>query len=72
MRLKVGLVADPASPTQVARQMSDLRPRGGEERGAWDIEVVSEPFTMGCEDSDTAVARLREKRTSTNGTSSSD
>jgi hypothetical protein len=60
MKLKVGLVADPASPTHIARQMSGLRPPGVEERGAWDIEVVSEPFTMGCEDSGTAVARLRE------------
>ena len=37
---------------------SDLESPGGEGRDAWDIEVVSEPFTIGCEDVDTAVARL--------------
>ena len=56
--IHVGLVADPASPTEIARRMSDLDPPGGEDRGAWDIEVVSEPFTIGCEDVDTALARL--------------
>ena len=56
--IHVGLVADPASPTEIARRMSDLEPPGGEGRDAWDIEVVSEPFTTGCEDVDTALARL--------------
>ena len=56
--IHVGLVADPASPTEIAHRVSDLDPPGGEDRGAWDIEVVSEPFTTGCEDVDTAVARL--------------
>ena len=55
--IQVGLVADPASPTEIAHRMSDLEPRDGEDR-AWDIEVLSEPFTTGCEDVDTAVARL--------------
>lgn len=59
-RIHVGLVADPASPTEIARRMGDLRPPGGEDRRAWDIEVVSEPFTTGCEDIDTALARLSE------------
>ena len=59
--IQVGLVADPASPTEIARRMSDLDPPGGEDRDAWDIEVVSEPFTMGSEDVDTAVARLRDQ-----------
>src|SRR4051812_33779012 len=59
--IRVGLVADPASPTQIARQISDLDPSGGEDRDAWDIELVSEPFTTGCEDMDTAVARLRDQ-----------
>jgi len=31
---------------------------GGEDRNTWDIEVVSEPFTIGCEDVDIAVTRL--------------
>ena len=56
--IHVGLVADPASPTEIARRMSDLESPGGEDRDAWDIEVVSEPFTTGCEDVDTALARL--------------
>jgi hypothetical protein len=55
--VRVGLVADPASPTQIARRMSDLAPPAGD-RDAWDVEVVSEPFTVGSEDVDTAVARL--------------
>jgi hypothetical protein len=56
--VQVGLVADPASPTEIARRISDLESPGGEDRDAWDIEVVSEPFTTDCEDVDTAVARL--------------
>src|SRR4051794_35368064 len=57
--IHVGLVADPAAPTEAARRMSDLHPPGGD-RDAWDIEVVSEPFTTECEDIDTALARLRD------------
>lgn len=41
--------------------MSDLDPPGGENRDAWDFEVVSEPFTMGSEDVETAVGRLRDQ-----------
>jgi hypothetical protein len=59
--IHVGLVADPASPTRVARRMSDLGPPHGEDRAAWEIKVVSEPFTLGCEDIDTAVARLQDQ-----------
>jgi hypothetical protein len=58
-RISVGLMADPASPTEIARGMSDLGPPG-ENRDAWDIDVVSEPFTTGSEDVDTAVARLQD------------
>src|SRR3954468_23493648 len=57
-RIQVGLVADPASPTEIARRLSDLEPPGGRDRDAWDIEIVSEPFTTDCEDVDTALARL--------------
>ncbi|PNH86201.1 hypothetical protein CXZ05_02135 [Arthrobacter sp. AFG20] len=57
----MGLVADPASPTEIARLLSDLEPPGGEDRGTWDIEIVSEPFTMGSEDVDTALVRLRDQ-----------
>ena len=56
--IHVGLVADPASPTKVAHRMGNLDPPAGEGRCAWDIEVVSEPFTTGSEDVDTALARL--------------
>jgi len=60
-RINVGIVADPASPTEIARRMSDLDSPAGEDRGAWDVEVVSEPFTTGSEDVDDAMARLREQ-----------
>jgi hypothetical protein len=56
--IHVGLVADPASPTKIAHRLSDLDPPGGEDRGTWNIEVVSEPFTTGSEDVDTALERL--------------
>jgi hypothetical protein len=56
--IHVGLVADPASPTKIARQISNLESAGGEDGNAWDMEVVSEPFTLGSEDLDTALARL--------------
>jgi hypothetical protein len=56
--IHVGLVADPASPTELAHRISDLDPSGGEDDDAWDIEVVSQPFTTGCEDVDTALRRL--------------
>jgi hypothetical protein len=59
--IQVGLVADPASPTKIARRMSDLQPPGGDDRGSWDLEIVSEPFTIGCEDVDTALGRLADE-----------
>lgn len=59
--IHVGLVADPAKPSELARRMSDLDPPRGEERVDWDIEVVSEPFTVGCEDVDTALSRLTDQ-----------
>lgn len=55
--IRVGLIADPASPTDIARAISDLKAPGGAGRD-WDIEVVSEPFTTGSEDIDVAVTRL--------------
>jgi len=58
--IQVGLMADPAAPTEIAQQLSDLGPPGGGDREAWDIEIVSEPFSMDCEDVDTALARLRD------------
>lgn len=56
--IRIGLVADPAAPTEIARGMTDLRPPDGE--GSWDVSVVSEPFTTGSEDVDAAVDRLQE------------
>jgi hypothetical protein len=59
--IQVGLVADPAKPTEIARRFGDDNPPDGEEGQAWDIEVVSEPFTAACEDVDTALSRLGDR-----------
>jgi hypothetical protein len=56
--IHIGLVADPASPTKIVRRINPLDPPDGDDRRAWDIEVVSEPFTTGSEDVDTALGRL--------------
>ncbi len=57
--IRIGLVADPAAPTEIARGMTDLSPLDGGD--AWDICVVSEPFTTGSEDVETAVGRLEDQ-----------
>ncbi|WP_374969634.1 hypothetical protein [Terrabacter sp. BE26] len=57
-QVRIGLVADPAKPTEIARRMRDRGGRDGGDGQAWDIEVVSEPFTLACEDVDTALSRL--------------
>ena len=57
--IRVGLVADPAAPTQIAQRMTDLSPLDGGD--VWDIAVVSKPFTTGSEDVETAVGRLQEQ-----------
>jgi hypothetical protein len=57
--IRVGLMADPAAPTVIAREMTDLRPLDGSP--AWDITIVSQPFTTGSEDVETAMRRLREQ-----------
>ncbi len=54
-------MADPASPTVIARRLGDLEPPAGEGVNPWDIEVVSEPFTIGSEDVETAVSRLSDR-----------
>ncbi|WP_198289970.1 hypothetical protein [Nocardioides sp. Iso805N] len=56
-QVRVGLVADPAKPTVVARRFRDLDAADGD-RQAWDVEVVSEAFTLACEDTGTALSRL--------------
>lgn len=57
---RIGLMADPAAPAEIARGMDDLAPSNGAE-GSWEIEVVSEPFTHASEDVDDAWARLDEQ-----------
>src|SRR3954463_9841109 len=56
--IRVGLVADPAAPTDIARSVTDLSPVDGSD--GWDVDVVSEPFTTGSEDVETAVGRLQD------------
>jgi hypothetical protein len=58
--LRVGLVADPAAPTEIAQRLSDMAPESSDEQ--WDVTVVSEPFTTGSEDVGAATDRLREHR----------
>jgi hypothetical protein len=57
--IRVGLVADPAAPTEIAQGMTDLSPLDGSD--GWNITVVSEPFTTGSEDVETAVGRLQDR-----------
>lgn len=57
--IRVGLVADPASPTVVARRMTDLTPPVAAQADGWIVELLSEPFTLGSEDVDVALERLR-------------
>jgi hypothetical protein len=57
--VRVGLVADPAAPTEIARRLTDLRPVDGGD--SWDVTVVSEPFTTGSEDAETAMERLQDR-----------
>jgi hypothetical protein len=57
--IRIGLVADPAAPTDIARGMTDLSPLDGHD--VWDIAVVSEPFTTGSEDVETAMGRLQDQ-----------
>ncbi|KJL28835.1 hypothetical protein [Microbacterium oxydans] len=56
--IRAGLVADPASPTVVARRMTGLTPPLEAEADGWIVELVSEPFTLGSEDVDIALERL--------------
>jgi hypothetical protein len=59
--MNVGLVADSAVPTEIARRMGDLGTRDTEGLRAWHIKVVNETFTLGSENVDTALSRLREQ-----------
>jgi hypothetical protein len=59
--IHIGLLADPAKPTEIARAICDVDPPGGLDRAAWNVEVVSEPFSLGCENVDAALGRLTEQ-----------
>jgi hypothetical protein len=58
---RVGLVADPAKPTEIARGIGDFDQEDGENGQAWDVEIVSQPFTAASEDVDTALSRLTDQ-----------
>lgn len=58
--IHVGLVADPESPTEIARRMADLDAPGDSGGAAWRVDVASEPFTTDSEDVDAAIARLED------------
>lgn len=60
-RVRVGLVADPAKPSEIAHRIRDVYPPDGHVGQAWDIEVVSAPFTVASEDVDTALSRLTDQ-----------
>lgn len=60
-RLRVGLVADPATPSEIARRIRDVHGAGAHGGRDWDIEVVSEPFTVATEDVGTALSRLTDR-----------
>jgi hypothetical protein len=57
--IQVGLVADPAAPTEIAYRLADLDPP--DHRRGWEITVVSESFTTGSDDVETAVGRLQDQ-----------
>ena len=57
--MRVGLVADPGAPSEIAQGLTGLTPPDG--RDPWDITVVSEPFTTGSEDIQTAMSRLQDQ-----------
>jgi len=56
----VGRVAAPAKPTAIARRFGDRDSPNGDNGQDWNLEVVSEPFTLACEDVDTALSRLND------------
>jgi len=58
--IHIGLVADPYAPTELARRLDDLGMSEPDGQG-WDIEVLSEPFTVGSEETSSALARLNEQ-----------
>src|SRR3954465_4276549 len=57
--IRVGLVADPAAPTEIARTMTDLSPADG--RDGWDVTAVTEPFTTRSQAVEPARGRLHDE-----------
>jgi hypothetical protein len=59
--VRVGLLADPGKPSEIARRFG--ADHSSDERGhpAWDIDVLTEPFTEATEDVDTALSRLTDR-----------
>ncbi len=58
--IRIGLVADPAAPTAIARRLIDLGPLAARSSEAWDVDMISEPFTTGSEDVHAAMGRLQD------------
>jgi hypothetical protein len=44
----------------IAHRFSELQSLDGEHGHHWDLEVLSEPFTLACEDTETALSRLND------------
>lgn len=66
----VALLADPDSPTEIARRMARtlsarLTDKSGQGR-RFDVEVVSEPFTSGAEDPPTLMRRIMDRGSAEN------
>ncbi|MET7552089.1 hypothetical protein [Streptomyces sp. NPDC005078] len=61
----VALLADPDAPTEIAQRMARVLPdrladRSGQGR-RFDVEVVSEPFTVGAEDPPALMHRITDR-----------
>lgn len=66
--LRIGLMADPGAPTEIARELTDLG--SADDVDLWDITMVSEPFTTGSDEVRTATERLRNTPAAETGISS--
>lgn len=59
--IRIGLVADPDTPTLLARQIDERHRARPDRSDAWAVDVVSEAFTTGFEDVATALERLQDR-----------
>ncbi|MFF3313046.1 hypothetical protein [Streptomyces sp. NPDC002952] len=61
----VALLADPDAPTEIAQRMARILPSRladkAEQGRRFDVEVVSEPFTAGTEDTSVLMQRIRDR-----------